>query len=130
MTPTASPLEIISAIINLIGIVTAGYMLYMTLRRFRAVRAQPARFPTGREILAAWRHIRCEVGRLSFHMTSITLGMWAMALPDSGSSYALAAMTARMLLGLVFTVFSIMDLDTDAKLWAKTRRGAPQGRAL
>jgi hypothetical protein len=119
---TASLLEILASIINVIGIVAAGAMLYFTVRRLRAVHAQPSRFPTGREIMAGWRHIRCEAGRIIYHVSSLGLGIWAMSLPDSGSPYAVTAMWLRLLVGLVFTVFSLLDLSTDARLWGMTGR--------
>ena len=116
MTQTASFLEIPATVINILGIATTGYMLYGTVRRLRAVQAQPERFPTGREILAAWRHIRCEMSRILYHVLSFGIGIWAMMLPDEGSSYETVSMMIRLTVAGVFTACSILDLLKDGHL--------------
>lgn len=129
MSQTASVLEVLSAVVNVLGTLAAGWMLYLTWVRYRAVKAQPTRYPTGREILAAWRHIRCEAGRIVYHVVSLWLGIWAMMLPDSGSSYAITLMWTRLLIGVIFTVFSAMDLATDTRLWTMLGRQMSSGRS-
>lgn len=129
MNNTASPLEIIAAIVNLAGILCAGLMMLYTIRRYRAAKATKDRIIRDRLELAAWRHIRSEIRGLAYHVGSIFIGGWAMMIPSGETWYGFAAMMLRVLLGLLFTVLSIMDLRTDDMLWKRlARRRVRAGR--
>lgn len=117
---TASGLEIAAAIINIFGFGVACLMLHLTLRRYRAVKSQPEKYPTGRELLAAWRHFRCETGRMAMHAGSFSLGLWAMTLPSGETWYGFAAMMFRVSIGLLYLMFSLWDVSTDSQLWDQT----------
>lgn len=116
MTDTASWVEILSAVVNVVGLWAAGEMMRRTRRRKSAVRQQSDYLPGGPRILAAWRHLRCEFGRMAFHASSISLGIWSMVLPDAGTTFGYAAMWSRVILGVIFTIASLYDLASDDKL--------------
>lgn len=120
MTQTASSLEIAAAVVNAIGILVAWRMLALTIARYRAVLATGGT-RHGPRALAAWRHVRCETARIAYHAVSLGLGFWAMLLPSGGTAYGETAMWARVVLGILFTAASVLDLASDSRLDALLR---------
>lgn len=124
---TASWLEILAAMANLLGMITAGLMLAATRRRHAASDASMRRIGHRMSVLpklAAWRHYRCEAGRIFWHMGSLVLGAWAMTLPSAETAYGYSAMSFRLAAGVFFLSLSIFDLLGDRDMWrAITREG-------
>jgi hypothetical protein len=115
MTQTASVPEILAAVVNAVGILLAWRMLMLTKARHDAV-LNTGGTRGGPRILAAFRHFRCETGRIAYHVVSLGFGLWSMTLPAGGSVYGETAMWARVLLGLMFTVMSLFDLASDGRM--------------
>ncbi len=114
---TASLLEVLSVIANLLGIWAAWTMLSKTRARHVAVRLEPDYDPDGPRVLAAWRHYRCEGARIAYHVATLALGLWSMLLPDPVAPYGMTAMWVRAILSVGFTLMSVLDLRTDGRLW-------------
>ncbi len=112
---TASPLEILAAVCNVLGILAAGWMLVLTKGRYDAV-LRTGGTQGGPRILAAWRHLRCEGARIAYHVVTLGLGIWAMMLPNPTTAYGEASAWARFLLAALFTAMSVMDLMSDSRL--------------
>jgi hypothetical protein len=112
---TASPLEMLGVVLNVVGIVTAWWMLSLTHARFEAVK-RTGGDPTGPRMLVAWRHFRCEGSRIGYHVATLVMGLWAMTLPGGDSAYGFASMVIRVVLAGLFTAMSIADLKSDSRL--------------
>lgn len=122
---TASLLEILAAVANMLGIITAGMMMTATRRRHAASNAEARR--RGMAIsrlpmLAAWRHYRCEAGRIFWHLGSLVLGIWAMTLPSAETAYGYSAMSFRLASGVLFFGLSVFDLVGDRDMWRMISR--------
>jgi hypothetical protein len=115
MQSTASPLELLGVVINALGIVCAWWMLMLTKARYDAV-LQTGGTRHGPRILIAWRHFRCEGARIAYHVVTLGMGVWAMQLPDGGSSFGHVAMVVRVAIGGLFTLCSVLDLLSDNRL--------------
>ena len=124
---TASPLEILAAVCNVIGILAAGWMLVLTMRRYDAV-LRTGGTQGGPRILAAWRHVRCEGARIAYHVITLALGVWAMTLPNPTSSYGEITAWSRLFLAALFTAMSVMDLMSDSRLAGMLTDRPPESR--
>jgi hypothetical protein len=122
-TGTASPLEILAAVLNVVGILAAWRMFALTKVRHDAV-IRTGGTEWGPRILVAWRHFRCEGSRIAYHVITLALGMWAMTLPDSDSAYGTAVMLGNLTLAGIFTAMSLLDLKNDSRLDNLLRGGA------
>lgn len=113
---TIQPLEVLAVPTNLVGLTLALVMVWKTYDRHHAVRRMPDYMPGGPRVIAAWRHYRCEIGRIVFHMSSILISVWGFWYPSSGSLYGETAMSVRVVLGAMFAVFSAFDIMSDHRL--------------
>jgi hypothetical protein len=113
---TVSWLEMVSAFINVVGVLATSEMMWRTRRRMQSVRRMLDYQPGGPRIMIGWRHQRCEIGRIAYHLFFLAAGVWAMWLADSTSTYGLAIMTGRIVLSCMFTTFSVLDLIGDSRL--------------
>ncbi len=112
---TASILEILTVVANVIGIIAAWRMVDLTMARYRAV-VRGGGTAAGPRVLAAGRHFRCELARIVYHVVTVGLVLWAFSLPDAGSAYGIAATWSRFIVSMVFTSASVMDLMSDSRL--------------
>lgn len=129
MTQTASLLEVLCMAVNIVGLLAAGWMFFLTARRHHAV-LKTGGSAKGPRVLVAMRHYRCEIGRMTYHVTTIFIGGWAMTLPDPTSTYGHVVVWSRVLFAVMFTAASLMDISSDgrlANLLNDTRQGERGG---
>jgi hypothetical protein len=127
MTATASLWEVLSIVANVVGLLAASRMFMVTRQRHLAVLDQPGADPHGPRVLAAWRHYRCEVTRIALHLVMVTIGGWALFLPDPLTWFGWVSMVLRTLLSVSFAVASVIDVLTDDHLMDLLGAEQPHG---